>query len=76
MTAGFPVGYATAAPAYTHNIYAGANPAFPSGKNVFGLVCLHPAWHSLIFWFYKSVQGCQHLFRWHAGQSFSLWTFS
>ncbi|CAN9506473.1 unnamed protein product [Ophioblennius macclurei] len=29
--AGFPVGYATAAPAYTPNVYAGANPAFPSG---------------------------------------------
>ncbi|XP_068437328.1 myelin-associated neurite-outgrowth inhibitor [Clinocottus analis] len=29
--AGFPVGYAAAAPAYTHNIYAGANAAFPSG---------------------------------------------
>lgn len=31
--AGFPVGYAAAAPAYTPNVYAGANPAFPSGKN-------------------------------------------
>ncbi|XP_034415878.1 myelin-associated neurite-outgrowth inhibitor isoform X1 [Cyclopterus lumpus] len=31
MAAGFPVGYAAAAPAYTHNIYAGANAAFPSG---------------------------------------------
>ncbi|GLD55068.1 myelin-associated neurite-outgrowth inhibitor isoform X1 [Lates japonicus] len=29
--AGFPVGYAAAAPAYTPNVYAGANPAFPSG---------------------------------------------
>lgn len=33
MVAGFPVGYAAAAPAYTPNVYAGANPAFPSGKN-------------------------------------------
>lgn len=33
MLAGFPVGYAAAAaPAYTPNVYAGANPAFPSGK--------------------------------------------
>lgn len=31
--AGFPVGYAAAAaPAYTPNVYAGANPAFPSGE--------------------------------------------
>lgn len=30
--AGFPVGYA-AAPAYTPSVYAGANPAFASGKN-------------------------------------------
>ncbi|XP_056220577.1 myelin-associated neurite-outgrowth inhibitor isoform X4 [Seriola aureovittata] len=29
--AGFPVGYAAAAPAYTPSVYAGANPAFPSG---------------------------------------------
>lgn len=29
--AGFPVGYA-AAPAYTPSVYAGANPAFASGK--------------------------------------------
>ncbi|KAM6971428.1 myelin-associated neurite-outgrowth inhibitor [Tautogolabrus adspersus] len=29
--AGFPVGYAAAAPAYNPNVYAGANPAFPSG---------------------------------------------
>lgn len=28
--AGFPMGYATAAPAYSPNMYAGANPAFPS----------------------------------------------
>uniref|UniRef100_A0A3B4XDE3 Uncharacterized protein n=1 Tax=Seriola lalandi dorsalis TaxID=1841481 RepID=A0A3B4XDE3_SERLL len=27
--AGFPVGYAAAAPAYTPSVYAGANPAFP-----------------------------------------------
>lgn len=33
MLAGFPVGYAAAAPAYTPNVYAGANPAFPSGKS-------------------------------------------
>lgn len=33
MLAGFPVGYAAAAaPAYTPNVYAGANPAFPSGE--------------------------------------------
>lgn len=30
--AGFPVGYAAAAPAYNPNIYPGANPAFSSGK--------------------------------------------
>ncbi|XP_029004005.1 myelin-associated neurite-outgrowth inhibitor isoform X1 [Betta splendens] len=30
--AGFPVGYAAAAPAYTPSVYAGANPAFPSGN--------------------------------------------
>ncbi|XP_038160199.1 myelin-associated neurite-outgrowth inhibitor isoform X2 [Cyprinodon tularosa] len=29
--AGFPVGYATAGPAYSPNVYAGANPAFHSG---------------------------------------------
>lgn len=29
--AGFPVGYAAAAPAYTPNVYTGANPAFSSG---------------------------------------------
>uniref|UniRef100_H3DNQ9 Family with sequence similarity 168 member B n=1 Tax=Tetraodon nigroviridis TaxID=99883 RepID=H3DNQ9_TETNG len=29
--AGFPVGYAAAAPAYTPGVYAGANQAFPSG---------------------------------------------
>jgi len=34
MVAGFPVGYATAAPPYNPNIYAGGNPAFPSGKNM------------------------------------------
>ncbi|XP_030072732.1 myelin-associated neurite-outgrowth inhibitor isoform X2 [Microcaecilia unicolor] len=28
---GFPVGYAAAAPAYSPNIYAGANPAFQTG---------------------------------------------
>lgn len=33
MPAGFPVGYAAAAPAYTHSVYAGANPAFASGKS-------------------------------------------
>ena len=33
MLAGFPVGYAAAAPAYTPNVYAGANPAFPNGKS-------------------------------------------
>lgn len=33
LSAGFPVGYAAAAaPAYTPNVYAGANPAFPSGE--------------------------------------------
>ncbi|CAG12699.1 unnamed protein product [Tetraodon nigroviridis] len=30
--AGFPVGYAAAAPAYTPGVYAGANQAFPSGE--------------------------------------------
>uniref|UniRef100_A0A3B3VTN2 Family with sequence similarity 168 member B n=1 Tax=Poecilia latipinna TaxID=48699 RepID=A0A3B3VTN2_9TELE len=30
-TAGFPVGYATAAPAYSPSVYAGANPGFPNG---------------------------------------------
>uniref|UniRef100_A0A3Q2TPA3 Family with sequence similarity 168 member B n=1 Tax=Fundulus heteroclitus TaxID=8078 RepID=A0A3Q2TPA3_FUNHE len=29
--AGFPVGYATAAPAYSPGVYAGGNPGFPSG---------------------------------------------
>ncbi|KAL6488672.1 hypothetical protein MHYP_G00024130 [Metynnis hypsauchen] len=29
--AGFPVGYAAAAPAYSPNVYPGANPAFPTG---------------------------------------------
>ncbi|XP_007566668.1 myelin-associated neurite-outgrowth inhibitor-like, partial [Poecilia formosa] len=29
--AGFPVGYATAAPAYSPSVYAGANPGFPNG---------------------------------------------
>ncbi|XP_017334328.1 myelin-associated neurite-outgrowth inhibitor isoform X2 [Ictalurus punctatus] len=29
--AGFPVGYATAAPAYSPSVYSGANPAFPAG---------------------------------------------
>lgn len=33
LLAGFPVGYAAAAPAYTPSVYAGANPAFPSGKS-------------------------------------------
>lgn len=33
VLAGFPVGYAAAAPAYTPSVYAGANPAFPSGKS-------------------------------------------
>lgn len=33
MPAGFPVGYAAAAPAYTPSVYAGANPAFASGKS-------------------------------------------
>ncbi|XP_051970532.1 myelin-associated neurite-outgrowth inhibitor-like isoform X8 [Xyrauchen texanus] len=28
---GFPVGYAAAAPAYSPNMYPGANPAFPTG---------------------------------------------
>ncbi|XP_034067909.1 myelin-associated neurite-outgrowth inhibitor isoform X5 [Gymnodraco acuticeps] len=31
ICSGFPVGYATAAPPYNPNIYAGGNPAFPSG---------------------------------------------
>ncbi|XP_063768561.1 myelin-associated neurite-outgrowth inhibitor isoform X1 [Eleginops maclovinus] len=31
ICSGFPVGYATAAPPYNPNIYAGANPGFPSG---------------------------------------------
>ncbi|XP_047205812.1 myelin-associated neurite-outgrowth inhibitor isoform X1 [Girardinichthys multiradiatus] len=31
QAAGFPVGYATAAPAYSPSVYAGANPGFPSG---------------------------------------------
>ncbi len=30
--AGFPVGYAAAAPAYSPGMYPGANPAFPTGK--------------------------------------------
>uniref|UniRef100_A0A8C1G518 Myelin-associated neurite-outgrowth inhibitor n=1 Tax=Cyprinus carpio TaxID=7962 RepID=A0A8C1G518_CYPCA len=30
-TAGFPVGYAAAAPAYSPSMYPGANPAFPTG---------------------------------------------
>lgn len=34
MIAGFPVGYAAAAPAYTPNVYQGANPAFSSGKSL------------------------------------------
>ncbi|XP_042194921.1 myelin-associated neurite-outgrowth inhibitor isoform X1 [Callorhinchus milii] len=29
--AGFPVGYATAAPAFSHNMYSATNPAFPTG---------------------------------------------
>uniref|UniRef100_A0A668RZW9 Family with sequence similarity 168 member B n=1 Tax=Oreochromis aureus TaxID=47969 RepID=A0A668RZW9_OREAU len=29
--AGFPLGYAAAAPVYTPNVYAGANPGFPNG---------------------------------------------
>ncbi|XP_023805909.1 myelin-associated neurite-outgrowth inhibitor isoform X1 [Oryzias latipes] len=31
--AGFPVGYAAAAPAYSPGVYAGANPAFQSSKD-------------------------------------------
>lgn len=41
MAAGFPVGYAAAAPAYTPNVYAGANAAFPGGKK--GILLKHPA---------------------------------
>lgn len=32
LAAGFPLGYAAAAPVYTPNIYAGANPGFPNGE--------------------------------------------
>lgn len=38
MLAGFPVGYAAAAQAYTPNVYAGANPAFTSGKSPHPLI--------------------------------------
>lgn len=34
QAAGFPVGYATAAPAYTPSMYPGANPAFPTGMEI------------------------------------------
>lgn len=50
-TAGFPVGYAAAAPAYSPSMYAGANAAFPSGEedfklNVMKLLEVH-TWHIL-----------------------------
>uniref|UniRef100_A0A3B1KBB7 Family with sequence similarity 168 member B n=1 Tax=Astyanax mexicanus TaxID=7994 RepID=A0A3B1KBB7_ASTMX len=39
--AGFPVGYAAAAPAYTPNVYPGANPAFPTGKrSLHHIICI------------------------------------
>lgn len=35
--AGFPVGYAAAAPAYSPNMYPGANTAFPTGEGPYSI---------------------------------------
>nr|KAF6452300.1 family with sequence similarity 168 member B [Molossus molossus] len=41
--AGFPMGYAAAAPAYSPNMYPGANPAFQTALDIAFLMSVHNA---------------------------------
>lgn len=67
IPAGFPVGYAAAAPAYNPNVYAGANPAFPSGKNE---VCMYKVDITLNSIIGRTNLSCPPHFRLCSGHSF------
>lgn len=49
--AGFPMGYAAAAPAYSPNMYPGANPTFQTGMHL-----VYGGWQKRFAWLWERVK--------------------